>query len=76
MLRRIRGVQLQRDAANRLDLSVLDLDFAEVVPGRQISATAKHWRLRAVQTSVVCEDSELRDIAAGPPATTSHHEKP
>src|SRR5205807_2087823 len=37
ILRRIRGVQLQRDAASRLDLPVLDLNFAEVVLGRQIS---------------------------------------
>ena len=62
MLRRIRGVQFQRDAANRLDLSVLDLDLAEVVLGGEISATAKHWRLRAVQTCVVCQNSALRDV--------------
>jgi hypothetical protein len=65
MLRRIRGVQFQRDAANRLHLSVLNLDFAEVVLGRQISATAKHWRPRAVQTSVACRNSELQEIGDG-----------
>src|SRR6266481_1206901 len=62
MLRRIRGVQFQRDAASRLDLSVLDLHFAEVVLGRYISTTAKHRYLRAVQTClhlwlVLCDDA-------------------
>jgi len=49
----IRGIEFQRNTARWLDLSVLDLDLAEVVLGRQIPATAKHWRLRAVQTCVV-----------------------
>jgi hypothetical protein len=62
MLRGIRGVEFQRNAARWLDLSVPDLDLAKVVLGRQISATAKHWRLRAVQTCVGCKNRELRGI--------------
>jgi hypothetical protein len=58
----IRGIKFQRNTARWLDLSVLDLDLAEVVLGRQVPTTTKHWRLRAVQTCVVCQNSEFRDV--------------
>src|SRR5665213_1046139 len=62
VFRRVRRVEFQREAARRLDLAILYLNFAEVILGRQITAAAIYRRFRAIKTRNVRQWSELREI--------------